>query len=126
MSEVRILSPRPRQQGSRERLRQWERGAMALARIYRPAKSAMQSGRAQTRKWLLEYEPASRRDPDPLMGWSSAQDTLNEVQLRFDALDEAVAFANKHGLDYTVIEPQPRTPKAKSYADNFRYDRVRA
>jgi len=99
---------------------------MALARIYRPAKSAMQSGRAQTRKWLLEYEPASRRDPDPLMGWSSARDTLNEVQLRFDSLDEAVAFANKHGLDYTVIEPQPRTPKVKSYADNFRYDRVRA
>ena len=98
---------------------------MALARIYRPAKSAMQAGRAQTRKWLLEYEPATRRDPDPLMGWSSARDTLNEVQLRFDSLEEAVAFADKHGLDYTVIEPQPRTPKVKSYADNFRYDRVR-
>ena len=98
---------------------------MALARIYRPAKSAMQSGRAQTRKWLLEYEPASRRDPDPLMGWSSALDTLNEVRLRFDTLDEAVAFATKHGLDYTLIEPHAPTPKAKSYADNFRYDRVR-
>ena len=98
---------------------------MALARIYRPAKSAMQSGRAQTRKWLLEYEPASRRDPDPLMGWSSALDTLNEVRLRFDTLDEAVAFATKHGLDYTLIEPRAPTPKAKSYADNFRYDRVR-
>ncbi len=99
---------------------------MALARIYRPAKTAMQSGRGQARKWVLEYEPASRRDPDPLMGWSSARDTLNEVQLCFDSLDEAVAFANKHGLDYTVIEPQPRTPKVKSYADNFRYDRVRS
>jgi hypothetical protein len=98
---------------------------MALARIYQPAKTAMQSGRAQTRKWLLEYEPASRRDPDPLMGWSSAHDTLNEVRLRFDTLDEAVTFAKKHKLDYTLIEPQPRTPKAKSYADNFRYDRVR-
>src|SRR5712691_866708 len=98
---------------------------MALARILKPAKSAMQSGRAQTRKWLLEYEPASRRDPDPLMGWSSARDTLNEVQLRFDTLDEAVAFAVKHGLDYTVIEPHPRSDKPKSYADNFRYDRVR-
>jgi hypothetical protein len=60
------------------------------------------------------------------MGWSSARDTLNEVRLHFDSLDEAVAFADKHGLDYTVIEPQPRTPKVKSYADNFRYDRVRA
>ena len=98
---------------------------MALARIYRPAKTAMQSGRAKTRKWVLEYEPATRRDPDPLMGWSSALDTLNQVQLRFDSLDEALAFAKAHGLDYTLIEPQARAPKAKSYADNFRYDRVR-
>jgi NADH dehydrogenase ubiquinone Fe-S protein 4 len=99
---------------------------MTLARIYRPAKTAMQSGRGgRAKKWLLDYEPASRRDPDPLMGWSSALDTLNEVQLRFDTLDEAVAFATKHGLDYTLIEPQARTAKTKSYADNFRYDRVR-
>jgi hypothetical protein len=99
---------------------------MALARIYRPAKTAMQSGRGgQGRRWLLEFEPETRRDPDPLMGWSSARDTLNEVQLRFETLEEAVAFAQKHGLDYTIIEPQVRTPKAKSYADNFRYDRVR-
>ena len=98
---------------------------MAQARIYRPTKTAMQSGRAKTKKWVLEFEPASRRDPDPLMGWSSAEDTLNQVRLRFDTLDEAIAFANKHGLEYTLIEPQARTPKAKSYADNFRYDRVR-
>jgi hypothetical protein len=98
---------------------------MALARIYRPAKSAMQSGRGQTRKWVLEYEPASRRDPDPLMGWSSARDTLNEVRLRFDTLDEARAFAVAHGLEYALNEPHPRSPKTKSYADNFRYDRVR-
>jgi hypothetical protein len=97
---------------------------MAQARIYRPTKTAMQSGRAKTRKWVLEFEPASRRDPDPLMGWSSAQDTLNEVQLHFDTLEEALAYAQKRGLDYTLIEPQQRTPKAKSYADNFRYDRV--
>src|SRR5689334_5963647 len=100
---------------------------MALARIYRPAKTAMQSGRGgRSRKWLLEYEPASRRDPDPLMGWDSALDTLNQVQLRFDTLDEAIAFAKKHGLDYTLIEPQVRSTKVKSYADNFRYDRVRS
>lgn len=98
---------------------------MALARIYQPAKTAMQSGRAQTRKWVLEYEPATRRTPDPLMGWSSAEDTLNEVRLRFPTLDEARAFAEKHGIAYTVIEPHARVPKAKSYADNFRYDRVR-
>lgn len=98
---------------------------MALARIYRPSKTAMQSGRWQTRNWILEYEPATRRSPDPLMGWSSAQDTLNQVKLRFPTLEEAVGFATKHGLDYTVIEPHGRTPKAKSYADNFRYDRIR-
>ncbi|MBV8776909.1 MAG: ETC complex I subunit [Alphaproteobacteria bacterium] len=98
---------------------------MALARIYRPSKTAMQSGRGQSRYWLLEYEPATRREPDPLMGWASAQDTLNEVKLRFATLDDAVAFAGKHGLEYTVIEPHARSQKAKSYADNFRYDRVR-
>jgi hypothetical protein len=98
---------------------------MARARILRPAKTAMQSGSAMTLKWILEYEPASRRDPDPLMGWSSALDTLNQVRLRFATLEEAVAFAQKKGLDYTISEPHQKTPKAKSYADNFRYDRVR-
>src|SRR5579863_10093596 len=98
---------------------------MAIARIYRPTKTAMQSGTAKTRKWMLDYETASARVPDPLMGWISARDTLNQVQLRFDTLEEAVAFAKKHGLEYALIETQARTPKAKSYADNFRYDRVR-
>jgi hypothetical protein len=97
---------------------------MTQVRIYQPSKTAMQSGRAQTRVWLLEYEPATRRDPDPLMGWSSALDTLNEVQLRFPTLDEAVAFAEKHALDYTIIEPHAPTSKRKSYADNFRHDRI--
>jgi hypothetical protein len=99
--------------------------AMALARIYQPSKTAMQSGRAQTHKWLLEYEPATRRTPDPLMGWSSAQDTLNQVRMRFPTLDEAVDFAKKQALDYTIIEPHARTLKPKAYADNFRYDRIR-
>src|ERR671923_2002617 len=104
MSEVRILSPRPRRDATaRSRNRTiWEAGRMALARIYRPSKTAMQSGWRQTKKWILEFEPASRRDPDPLMGWSSAADTLNEVQLRFDTLDEALAFADKRGLQYTI------------------------
>jgi hypothetical protein len=59
------------------------------------------------------------------MGWTSAHDTLNEIGLRFDTLDEAVAYAQKHGLDYTVIEPQERSAKQKSYADNFAYNRIR-
>jgi hypothetical protein len=97
---------------------------MAVARIFRPAKTATQSGRRETRKWRLEFEPASPRTPDPLMGWASAGDTLDEIRLSFDTLDEAVAFARKHGLDYTVVADHERTPKPKSYADNFRYDRV--
>ena len=92
---------------------------MALARIYRPAKSAMQSGRARTRKWVLEYEPASRRDPDPLMGWASARDTLNEVRLRFDTLDEALAFARKHGLEYTLIEAARAHPEGEELRRQF-------
>jgi hypothetical protein len=105
--------------------RGYEGVPMALARIYRPSKTAMQSGRAQTRRWLLEYEPATPREPDPLMGWASARDTLNEVRMHFATLEDAVGFAAKHGLEYTVIEPHQRTPKSKSYADNFRYDRIR-
>jgi hypothetical protein len=92
---------------------------MALARISRPAKTAMQSGQAQTHAWLLEYDPVTRRDPDPLMGWSSALDTLNQVQMRFPTLDEAVAFAQKHALDYTVIQPHASTPKRKATATIF-------
>jgi hypothetical protein len=99
---------------------------MARARILRPSKTAMQSGTAATREWILEYEQATKREPDPLMGWSSARDTLNQVRLRFDTLEEAIAFADKKRLDYTIIEPHARTPKAKAYADNFKYDRVRS
>jgi hypothetical protein len=96
---------------------------MARVRIYQPAKTAMQSGTAQTKSWLLEYEPATPREPDPLMGWASAADTLNEVRLRFNTLDAALAFAKKRGLEYTVIESKRPTIRPKSYADNFRYDR---
>ncbi len=98
---------------------------MAQARIYQRAKTAMQSGRAQTRKWVLEYLPATARRPDPLMGWASAEDTLNEVRLQFGTLDKARAFAEREGLDYTIFAPQRAVGKPKNYADNFRYDRVR-
>lgn len=96
---------------------------MARVRIYRPAKTAMQSGTAKTNRWVLEYEPATPREPDPLMGWASAGDTLNEVRLKFETLEAAIAFARKRGLEYTVISPKQRTIRPKSYADNFRYDR---
>jgi hypothetical protein len=98
---------------------------MAQARIFRPAKTAMQAGRGQTRKWVLEYEPATGRGRDPLMGWTSAADTLNQVRLRFDTIEEARAFAEKQGVTYDIIAPQTAVERPKSYADNFRYDRVR-
>jgi hypothetical protein len=98
---------------------------MAQARIYQPARTAMQSGRAQTRKWVLEYLPSTARRAEPLMGWASAEDTLNEVRLHFDTLVEARAFAEREGIQYTIITPQRAVDKPKSYADNFRYDRVR-
>jgi hypothetical protein len=98
---------------------------MAQARIYQPTKTAMQAGRATTQKWLLQYEQATPRRPDPLMGWISAGDTLNQINLRFDSLEEARSFAEKNGLDYVVIEPNKRVFKPKAYADNFRYDRPR-
>jgi NADH dehydrogenase ubiquinone Fe-S protein 4 len=98
---------------------------MARARIFRPTKTAMQSGRRATRNWVLEYEPLTPRVPDLLMGWSSAGDTLNEVRLKFDTLEEAVAFAHKHGIEYTILAPEERILKPKSYVENFRYDRVR-
>jgi len=98
--------------------------SMARAQIFKPTKTAMQSG-ARARKWVLAYEPATRRQAEALMGWISAEDTLNEVQLHFETMEEAVAFAAKNGLDYTVIRPHDSAGKPKSYADNFRYDRIR-
>lgn len=85
----------------------------------------MQQGKAKTRHWLLEYEPASPRRPDPLMGWTSSRDTRAQLKLRFDSREEAIAYAERNGIEYEVTEPNTRRPIIKSYADNFRYDRVR-
>ena len=92
------------------------------ARIYKPPKSAMQSGRGNTRQWVLEYELAPRT-PDPLMGWASTEDTLSQVQLEFATKEQAVAYAEKEGIEYQLFEPAPAAQKPKAYADNFRYDR---
>ncbi len=94
-----------------------------LARIYRPARNVMQSGKARTKLWLLEYEPESAREIDPLMGWTSSSDMLQQVQLEFDTAEEAVAYATRHAIAYQVFEPHRPAPKAKAYADNFRFDR---
>jgi hypothetical protein len=93
------------------------------ARIYKPAKNAMQSGKARTKAWVLEYEPESPRVPDPLMGWTSSHDMRQQVALEFETKEEAVAYAEKHGIPFQVFEPHAVTPRAKSYSDNFRFDR---
>ena len=93
-------------------------------RIYRPSKSAMQSGRAKYRDWVLEFEPTAPPFVEPLMGWTASPDTRRQVKLRFPTKEEAIAFAEKHGLEYQVFEPEERAIRPKSYADNFRYERA--
>jgi hypothetical protein len=95
-----------------------------VARIYKPAKTAMQSGEARTKEWVLEHEPASPREVEPLMGWTSSRDTPAQVRLEFDTKEEAIAFAERSGIAYTVIEPKPRKPVRKTYADNFKFGRL--
>ncbi|WP_337997947.1 ETC complex I subunit [Oleispirillum naphthae] len=92
---------------------------MAKARIFKPAKTAMQSGRRNTAKWVLEFEPAERRVNDPLVGWVGSGDTLAQVRLTFDTREAAVAFAEKEGLAYEVEEPQARRLVPNNYSDNF-------
>jgi hypothetical protein len=93
-------------------------------RIYRQAKTAMQSGRANTRRWVVEFEPESRRVVEPLMGWTSSRDTRGQVRMFFDSEAEAVAYAKRSGLMYTLEQPRERQVRPKAYADNFRPDRV--
>jgi hypothetical protein len=90
-----------------------------LARIYRPSKSSMQSGLANTVDWVLEFEPASARRTDPLMGWTSSSDMDGQVRLEFDSRDKAIAYAQAHRIPFQVIEPQDRKKIIKAYADNF-------
>ena len=86
----------------------------------------MQSGLARTKDWVLEFEPELPRTIDPLMGWTGSQDTRQQVQLSFDTKEEAIAYAERNGIPYTVHDPEPRKPIPKSYADNFRYGRIGA
>jgi len=89
-------------------------------RIYRPDKNAMQSGRGKT-QWLLDYETVSRRQPESLMGWTSSEDTLNQVVLKFDTRDEAIAFAKRKGWEYSIAPEHDRKITPRNYGDNFRY-----
>jgi hypothetical protein len=96
------------------------------ARIYRPARTAMQSGRAKTKEWMLDYEPEQPRTIDPLMGWTSSSDMKQEVRLQFDTKDEAVAYCEREGIPYEVFETKPAARPRISYSDNFAYPRREA
>mgnify|MGYP001812546268 CR=1 FL=1 len=91
------------------------------ARIYQPAKTAMQSGTAKTHTWVLEYAPASAREVDPLMGWTSSDDTQAQVKLRFESKKAAVEYAQEHNIDADVLEPKTRKPNIRpgGYGENF-------
>ena len=91
------------------------------ARIYRPAKTAMSSGMAKTQQWVLEYAPASAREIDPLMGWTSSDDTQSQIKLRFDSKEAALDYAADKGIEVVVLEPKTRKPNLRpmGYGENF-------
>ena len=90
------------------------------ARIFQRPKNAMQSGRANTDQWILEFTPAEAKKPDPLMGWAGSGDTQQQVQLKFETRDEAAAYADRYGISAVIHATPPRHLKLQAYADNFR------
>lgn len=95
------------------------------ARIYQPARNAMQSGQGKTKQWFLDYAPSSAREIDPLMGWTSSTDTQTQVRMKFDSKEHAIAYAKQHGIDYVVQEPKPRAHNVRpgGYGENFATNR---
>jgi hypothetical protein len=93
------------------------------ARIYKPSKTAMQSGWANTKAWVLDFEPEVPRQVEPLMGWTSSGDMRQQLRLRFDSKEEAVAYCERHGIAYQVFETAPQKRRTMSYADNFSFKR---
>ena len=91
---------------------------MKKAKIYKPAKTVMQSGGVNTKKWLLEFDTLNT-GINPLTGWDTSKDTMSEVKLEFSTKEQAVNYAKKNNIDYYIIEPQKRKIVKKSYSDNF-------
>ena len=95
-----------------------------LARIFRPSKTAMQSGKGKSDDWVLEFEPKDALRPDPLMGWTQTGDTeSSQVVLSFDTKEEAVRYAEQHGIAFQLIDSKPAKRIIKAYADNFAFGR---
>ena len=93
---------------------------MADARIYQKPKNAMQSGRAGTERWVLEFEPKDAQRADPLMGWAGSADTRRQLVLDFPSLEAAQGYAKANGVEASVVPPPQRVLKIQAYADNFR------
>jgi hypothetical protein len=90
------------------------------ARIFQRPKNAMQSGKALTDQWFLEFAPAEAMRPDPLMGWAGSGDMRQQLQLGFGSCEDALAYARRYGIDARVQASPPRRLKLQAYADNFR------
>lgn len=97
---------------------------MSEARIFQPTKNPMQSGRANTRKWVLEFAPGEAKRADPLMGWAGSGDTRGQIRMKFDSVEAAESYAQRYDIDYSVTEPKTRRIKPKNYSNNFAFDRV--
>ena len=95
---------------------------MRRAKIYKPAKTAMQSGMRNTKNWLLQFDTLNT-GVDPLMGWETSKDTMSEVKLEFLTKEQAINYAKKNNIDYYVLEPQRSEIIKKSYAENFLKDK---
>lgn len=94
-----------------------------LARIFKPARTAMQSGSAKSENWMLAYEPEARPTVEPLMGYTSSGDMRQQVKLSFDSKNEAIAYAERNGIPYRVAADHESSVKTQTYSDNFRYSR---
>jgi len=94
------------------------------AKIYRPAKTAMQSGKAKTHLWFLEFDQEEPRRIDPILGYTSSGDMKQQLKLTFDTLEQACAYAERNGIEYRVIQPKEPTRQVVSYTDNFRFSRT--
>jgi hypothetical protein len=94
------------------------------AKIYRPAKTAMQSGKAKTHQWVLEFDQEQPRRIDPILGYTSSADMKQQLRLTFETLEQAVAYAEREGVEYRVIPPKEANRQIVSYTDNFKFNRI--
>ncbi|WP_188610079.1 ETC complex I subunit [Chelatococcus reniformis] len=94
------------------------------ARIFRPARTAMQSGTAKTKRWTLDFDPSAPRRVEPLMGWTSSADTRQQLRLSFETKEEAIAYAERNGIAYRVEEPKEVHHRQMAYSDNFKFNRI--